>query len=118
MLAPLPPFPAFIDPPLANISIPAGCAPSQAPVFGSAAYAVCGSQGFPIADYESCPVKLGNGSAAVHGALGGCKGDPPLCLLQIELHRDFYSIVKDLFDTPYSYMFPCLSTLKCAPNIC
>ena len=47
------------------------------------------------------------------------KGDPPLCLLQIEPHRNFYSIVKDLFDTPYSsYLLPCLSTPKCAHNTC
>ena len=34
-------------------------------------------------------------------------------MFQIEPHRKFYSIVKGLFDTPYSsYLLPCLSTLK------
>ena len=39
------------------------------------------------------------------------KRDLSLCLLQIEPYRSFYSIVKDLIDTPYSsYLLPCLST--------
>ena len=31
-----------------------------------------------------------------------CTGDPSLCLLQIESHRDIHSIVNDVFDTLHS----------------
>ena len=48
-----------------------------------------------------------------------CKGDPSLCLLEIELHRDFHSIIVDLFDTPHSrYFLPCTWTLNHAPDTC
>ena len=51
--------------------------------------------------------------------LPSCKGDPSLCLQQIEPHRTFHSFVKDLFDTPHSsYLLPCLSALKLAPSTC
>ena len=50
---------------------------------------------------------------------GNCKGDPSLCLLQLEAQHTFHSIVKCLFDTFHSaYMLPCLSTSRCAPKTC
>ena len=52
-------------------------------------------------------------------AKGKCKGDPSLCLLQIESYRNYQFIVKDLFDTPdSSYLLPCLSTPKYTPDTC
>ena len=48
-----------------------------------------------------------------------CKGDPSLCLLQIELHRSIHSITRDLIHAPHSsYILSCLSSPKIAPDTC
>ena len=57
--------------------------------------------------------------AGLHAGGLFCRGDPSLCLLQIELHRSFHSIVRDLIHAPhFSYILLCPSNPKIAPDTC